>query len=87
VGKLPKIIRSFYFILFSLQAYYAKSLLRKHYKEGGNCHNSFLGHSQIHFPFLQKKQKQTNKLHGAILNDTVQLLLPCKCRDRGEEDF
>jgi hypothetical protein len=46
-----------------------------------------LGHSQIHFPFLQKKQKQTNKLHGAILNDTVQLLLPCKCRDRGEEDF
>jgi hypothetical protein len=27
------------------------------------------------------------KLHGAVLNGTVQLLLPCKCRDRGEEDF
>ena len=37
--------------------------------------------------FLFKKKKKKKKLHGAVLNGTVQLLLPCKCRDRGEEDF
>jgi len=37
--------------------------------------------SKFCFPFLQKK-----KLHGAVLNGTVQLL-PCKCRDRGEEGY
>ena len=36
------------------------------------------------FSFSSKKKK---KLHGAVLNGTVQLLLPCKYRDRGEEDF
>ena len=35
------------------------------------------------FLFLKKKKK----LHGAVLNGTVHLLLPCQCRDRGEEDF
>jgi 2-keto-3-deoxy-6-phosphogluconate aldolase len=38
---------------------------------------------KFYFPFLQKKKK----LHGAVLNGIVQLLLLCKCRDRGEEDF
>ena len=36
------------------------------------------------FPFLQKKKKN---LHGAVLNDTVQLLLRCTCRGKEEEDF
>ena len=47
------------------------------------CHNSFLGHPKSFFLFFKKNKK----LHGAVLNGTVQLLLPCKCRDRGEEDF
>jgi len=81
VGRLSKIIRSFYFLLFSLQAYYAKSLLCTHCKEEDNCYNLFLGHSQIHFPFLKKK------LHSAVLNGTVLFILPCECRDKGEEDF
>ena len=38
---------------------------------------------KFYFPFLQKKKN----LHGAVLNGTVQLLLPCKCRDRGQERF
>jgi hypothetical protein len=33
------------------------------------------------------EKKNKKKLHGAVLNGTVQLLLPCKCRDRGEGDF
>ena len=56
MSRLPKIIRSFSLLLFSLQAYYAKSLLRKHCKEGGNCHNPILGHSQIFFSFSSKKK-------------------------------
>jgi len=61
VSRLPKIIRSFSFLLFSLQAYYAKSLLRKHCKEGGNCHNPFLGSSKLHFLFLKKKNVENTE--------------------------
>jgi hypothetical protein len=53
-GKRP-------FLFFSLQAYYAKHrgvfLLRKHCKEGGNCHNPFLGSSKLHF-FSKKKKTE-----------------------------
>ena len=81
VSRLPKIIRSFYFLLFSLQAYYAKALLRKHCKEGATVITQFWVTPKFCFPFLKKN------LHGAVLNGTVQLLLPCKYRDRGEWDF
>jgi len=37
----------------------------------------------LKFFFFSSKKK----LHNAVLIGTVQLLLPCKCRDRGEEDF
>jgi len=37
------------------------------------------------FFFFSSKKKKT-KLHGAVLNGTVQLLLPCKCRE-GKKDF
>jgi len=46
-GRLPKIKWSFSFFLL-YKTYYAKSLLRKHCKKGGNCHNPFLGYSPIH---------------------------------------
>jgi len=46
------------------------------------CHDSFLGHSQNFFPILQKK-----KLHDAVLNGTVHLLLPCACKGKEEKDF
>jgi hypothetical protein len=37
-----------------------------------------------YIPFSKKKK---NFGHGAVLNGTVCILLPCKCRDRGEEGF
>jgi hypothetical protein len=82
-GRLPKIIRPFSFLLFSLQAYYAKSLLRKNCKEGGNYHNPFLGYSPNVFQSLLKKKAG----HGAVVNGTVHVLLPCACRGSEEEDF
>jgi len=39
------------------------------------------------FLFLETKKKKKKKLHGAVLNGTVQVLLPCACRGREEEDF
>ena len=36
------------------------------------------------FFFFSSKKKN---LHGAVLNGTVQLLLPCACKVREEEDF
>jgi len=43
-------------IFFSFCFLYAKSLLRKHCKEGGNCHNLFLGSSKLRFLFFKKKK-------------------------------
>jgi len=65
VGRLPKIIRSFSFLLFSLQAYYAKSLLRKHCKEGATVITQFWVTPKFCFPFLQKKwmKKKTARCH------------------------
>jgi hypothetical protein len=68
--------------LFSLQAYYAKSLLRKHCKEGATVITYFWVTPNF-FPFIQKKKN----LHGAVLNGTVQLLLRYTCRGKEEEDF
>jgi hypothetical protein len=84
-GQVARENRPFLFFLYKLtmQSFEEFFLLRKHFKEGGNCHNPILGHSQILFSFSSKKKT----LHGAVLNGTVQLLLPCKCRDRGEGDF
>jgi len=37
--------------------------------------------------FFFSSKKKNKKLHGAVLNGTVQLLLPCACNGREEEDF
>ena len=44
--------------VYLYKTYYAKSLLRKHCKEGSNCYNLFLGYSPNSFLFLKKKHEQ-----------------------------
>jgi hypothetical protein len=72
---LPKIKWSFSFFLL-YKTYYAKYLLRKHCKEGGNCHNPFLGYSPIHIfssllkiyiyiYIIQKNQKNIIKKYNS----------------------
>jgi hypothetical protein len=52
---------------------------------GEGCHNPFLGHPKSFFLFLKKKKKK--KLHGAVLNGTVQLFSPANAETREKKIF
>ena len=76
---LRRSIWKFSFV-YLYKTYYAKSLLRKHCKEGSNCYNPFLGYSPNSFLFLKKN---TN---SAVLNDIV-LFLPLDAHKHGKKEI
>ena len=51
---------------------------------GEGCHNPFLGHPKSFFLFFKKKKKKTARCR---FERHCAAFLPCKCRDKGEEDF